>query len=142
MILSKPYDQNRLVEFNPGLANHHLVSDSNQDECGVFHLEGDIPVALYCDSGKLILQLQNKCWDIASPNVKLNYFHDFKLAKTHFSIEGDGQSDSIEYISWWSELPGSIPLNPEEDKEEDFMAYLLDVWKNERVQKKLIDSWG
>jgi len=141
MILYKPFDKNKFVEFDPKRSDFIPEVREKVEPVGNFHIVGERCIALYCKGGKLFLQIDSERWDLSSGSVAISYFHDFEKKTTTFEVDDGTSSARLEYDAWWSEIPGFQPLEPEMDSEEDFLAYVVEVWRNRSVQKSLIERW-
>lgn len=141
MILCKPFDMGIFVDFNcsTGIA---MPSDSANDQKGNFHVVEGNAVAIYSKDNKLMLQIGLKIWDLSSDSVELSYFHNISKRTSCFQVLFNGELTSIEYEAWWAKIPMFVPVEPEMDEDEDFMAYILSVWKNAQLQKTLLSRWS
>ena len=98
----------------------------------------DQSFALYADEGALWLQWNERRWPLASQDLRLGYAHDLAAAVTTFTA-GDR---SIAYPAWWRGDPAFDPLIPEQDEQEDYLAYVVAVWGDEALQARLLEAWA
>ncbi|WP_203141004.1 hypothetical protein [Marinobacter mangrovi] len=141
MILSKPFDRGDLVNFDPSTGATNSTVDVPSKPKGNFHQLGQRCIAIYCEDNALILQVDRDKWDLSSMGVNLNYFHNLDSRTTCFEVKSSEKSVSLEYKSWWAEIPGFEPVEPEMDEDEDFLGYVFEIWKNRKLQESLIRSW-
>ena len=94
--------------------------------------------ALYADQGELWFQWNERRWPLASADLELTYAHDLAAAVTTFTA-GDR---SITYPAWWRGDPAFDPLVPEQDEQEDYLAYVVAVWSEPALQASLLDAWA
>jgi len=94
--------------------------------------------ALYADNGELWFQWNERRWALASPDLHLSYAHDVAAALTTFTA-GDR---SITYPAWWRGDPAFDLLVPEQDEQEDYLAYVVAVWSDPPLQARLRDAWA
>jgi hypothetical protein len=92
---------------------------------------------LYEEDGCLFIQFGAKRWEI-EPNAKVRYYHDFERKITTFEIN----DFRIEYEAWWAHDPGFNKFAPEEDETFDFLAYVFQLWVDERRRQGLIEQWA
>lgn len=129
MILTKPFDKNKLVEFNIDTGDVLDVFSADSIHEGVFEKIDNDNFAFYKLNNKLVLQINQCKWNILDANISIKYFHDFHENITFFSIDDKTSKYSTRYKSWWSDIPDFIPLDPELDEEEDFLGYIYSIWK-------------
>jgi hypothetical protein len=94
--------------------------------------------ALYAEQGELWFQWNERRWPLAAPDLQLSYAHDLAAAATTFTA-GDR---SITYPAWWRGDPAFDPLVPEQDEQEDYLAYVVAVWSDPLLQASLLDAWA
>lgn len=141
MILCKPFDKGRFVDFD--YSNGSVIPcESANSQKGNLHIVDGNAVAIYSLDNKLMLQIGLKIWDLSSDVLKLNYFHNIANRTSCFQVLFNGELTSIEYEAWWANIPDFEPVEPEMDEDEDFMAYVFSVWKNTQVQKALLSRWN
>lgn len=140
MILSKPFD-NKLVDFQPLTGEISIPNLVSEKICGNYQKVDDFDVAIYCRDGALTLQIGEDCWSLLS-SVRFNYFHNLATKKTIFEVIDGENSVIFEYKSWWADIPGFEPVEPEMDADEDFLGYVFYIWSNREVQKSLIAKWS
>jgi hypothetical protein len=141
MILSRPFDEGDLVDFDPASGVASLKVNVEGVSRGNFYLLDQQSLAIYCENNTLFLQIGSDRWDLSSSDTELIYSHDFSRKTTCFDVKSQSKSMSIEYMAWWAVIPGFEPIEPEMDEEEDFLGYVFAVWKNKSLQKNLISSW-
>jgi len=142
MILSKPFDNGELIDFDSLTCTFKAVKNAGEKPKGNFHLVGRNNVAIFSNNNLLILQIGEKTWNLSSRDVALRYFHNLPKKLTVFEVELDGQNTTIEYEAWWAGIPGFELNEPEMDEDEDFMGYVYAVWMNKALQQNLIASWS
>ncbi|PXF30703.1 hypothetical protein WH50_14000 [Pokkaliibacter plantistimulans] len=142
MILSKPFDKGDLVDFDASIGVVNSNVDVSVKPKGNFHLLDQRCLAIYCEDNVLILQMDRDKWELSSADVELRYFHNLANRTTCFEVKSPKKSVSIEYKTWWAEIPGFEPVEPEMDEDEDFLGYVFSVWKNKQLQGSLISNWA
>lgn len=90
-----------------------------------FPMEGRTFVQ-YAEDGRLFLQLGEQRWEIGS-STNVSYGHNFDDKTTTFTIDGF----SVEYEAWWAHDPTFNKFAPERDQDEDPLAYLYHLYKND-----------
>lgn len=119
-----------------------LERDETQD--GAVHLQGNCFVrmghtfALYANNDSLYFQIDEKYWNLTSPDVHVVYGHDFSKAVTVFSID----DFRLEYHAWWKDDPHFQKNLPERDADEDYLGYIYSVWQDRPLQASLIKAWN
>lgn len=141
MILSKPFDKNQLVAFNPYSLTAIPLENISEKPVGNLHFVGKHCVAIYCEKNDLFIQIDTNKWSLSSGNLNIKYFHKKTSRTTFFSIEEGEKIILIEYESWWKDIPGFMPMEPEMDEDEDFLGYVFSVWRNKKLQQSLVLSW-
>ena len=142
MILTKPFDNGGRVEFEVSTGTAAPVPDMTEKPQGDFASVSSSNVAIYCENNKLFLQVDKQRWDLASGDLVLKYYHYLAKKTTRFEVHAADKDVVIEYKSWWSDIPGFEPVEPEMDEDEDFLGYVYAVWKNQKLQKSLVKQWG
>src|SRR5690554_6254510 len=92
MILTKPFDKNKLVEFNIATGDIFEVFTTDSTHQGVFEKINNDNIALYKKDGELILQINQSKWNLLDRNISLQYFHNFHEKKSFFSINEIGRA--------------------------------------------------
>jgi len=92
--------------------------------------------ALYADAGALWLQWNARRWPLAT--TQLQYSHDLDAETTTFSADGH----SFTYPAWWRGDPTFEPLVPERDEHEDWLAYVMVVQSEPRLQASMLRNRG
>ncbi|MEH8019568.1 hypothetical protein MN202_20220 [Rheinheimera muenzenbergensis] len=41
----------------------------------------------------------------------------------------------------WAEIPDFVPVEPEMDKDEDYLAYIYYVWQTPSIQQARLKRW-
>lgn len=142
MILCKPFDKGDLVDFDVRNCSVRACTDTTVSPRGNIHLLLDKCIAIYCEDGTLILQIDKNKWDISSKETVLRYFHRLIDKTTHFEVVSEKESVSIAYRAWWAEIPDFALFEPEMDEDEDFLGYVFAIWRSKQLQESLIESWG
>ena len=142
MILSKPFDNGDLIDFDCSTATINPVVIVAEKPKGNFHLLEQRNVAIYSDNNALKLQIGEDVQNLSSGEAVIRYFHNVSRKTTCFEVESEGRITSIEYKAWWAEIPGFEPVEPEMDEDEDFMGYIYAVWNNKQLQQSLIATWA
>lgn len=140
MILSMPFQRNSKVNFDPVSGNK---TDSPADEIssGNLHHVADHTIALYAQDGQLKLQIDKKVWPFSNTTVHINYHHKLQQRLTHFAITSPNDNFSMDYRAWWADIPDFQPTEPEMDQDEDYLAYIYEVWKTPSIQQALLKKW-
>ncbi len=111
--------------------------DATTDICGNYtDFEGQ-EFGVFALNGALYFQWNNRRWNFQGLGPKVKYEHNFQRKTTSFSIDGE----SIEYPAWWVGDPTFDPNLPERDEDEDFLAYISNLARNDGLQKILIQTW-
>ncbi|WP_134052121.1 hypothetical protein [Rheinheimera aquimaris] len=140
MILSMPFQRNEKVNFDP-VSGYKSAAAADEVSSGNFHnIEGH-SVALYAQDGQLKLQIDKKVWLFSSSTLNIDYHHKFQQRLTHFSITSPDDNFAIDYRAWWADIPDFEPLEPEMDQDEDYLAYIYEVWKTPSIQQALLERW-
>lgn len=92
--------------------------------------------ALYVDQATMWLQWNERRWPLAT--TPLSYGHDLDAETTTFTVD----DRAITYPAWWRGDPTYEPLIPEEDEVQDWLAYVLAVKSDEKLQASLLESWA
>lgn len=142
MILSRPFDKGDLVDFDTITGAVGFNVRVSEKPKGNFHALDQTCLAIYSDDNSLILQIDSDKWDLSSEDIELRYFHNLAKRTTCFEVRFRDKAFSIEYKAWWAEIPGFEPVEPEMDEDEDFLAYVFEVWKNKKLQRSLINRWA
>lgn len=137
IILSKPYSGSELVEFNSftGMIDT-VVGFKGKPAC----VKGKW-VVLFCTGGSLFLQIGLDKWSLACNDVEVKYFHRLESKKTYFEVGNKQNSFSIEYKSWWADIPSFEPVEPEMDADEYYLAYIFSIWRDTQLIQSLISEW-
>ena len=137
-----PYKRNIKVEFNclSGEATNE-VSPDKKPTGNMHHING-YNIALYLQDGQLKLQINSQIWIFASKELKISFYHDVLQRTSHFSITSPQGDFTLEYPAWWSEMPDFEPFEPEMDKDEDYLAYIYEVWQQPTIQNALQKRWS
>ena len=88
-----------------------------------------------------MLQIDSQLWPLSAPHLKLHFYHDVRKRQTHFAITSPAGDFAIDYPAWWAEIPDFVPVEPEMDKDEDYLAYIYEVWQTPSLQQALLKSW-
>ncbi|CCN85687.1 hypothetical protein VIBNISFn27_1100003 [Vibrio nigripulchritudo SFn27] len=139
MILFKPFDGSKKVFFDVDAGEVLPGIDVSGSVNGNFHSIGSNNTAIYSYNETLVLQVNDRKWNL--PSIEVRYFHKIRDKTTVFEIIEDDNCTTIEYDSWWSTIPGFNPIEPEMDEDEDFYGYLFAVWKDISLQEVLIERW-
>jgi hypothetical protein len=91
---------------------------------------GDATFALYADAGTLWFQWNDRRWDLADPGLQLTYGHHLAQRTTTFTAS----DQSITYPAWWIDDPAFEPMIPEQDRQEDYLAYVVFLKDNPDLQ--------
>ena len=68
MILSKPFDNNKIVEFKTLTGEVSIPTVGSEKICGNYQKVGNFDVAIYFKDNSLILQIGLDTWNLSSPN--------------------------------------------------------------------------
>jgi len=114
---------------------------AKESKCvGNFCIVDGQAVALYYECG-CHLQLGSRKWNFADSSLDLSYFHDQNRV-TNFIVSKDGESYCFKYRCWWAESETEdFRLFPELDEENDFLGYVMEVWRNQRLKERLFAQW-
>lgn len=88
-----------------------------------------------------MLQIDSQIWLLSATQLKLHFHHDMRKRQTHFAITSPAGDFSIDYPAWWAEIPDFEPVEPEMDKDEDYLAYIYEVWQTPSLQQALLKRW-
>lgn len=135
-----PFKRNIKVNFEPKSGSHSQVSTVKNVSGNMHQVKGHT-FALYAQDGKLYLQVDSKVWPFSTDGISLHYHHMLHQQQTHFAITSPAGDFSIDYPAWWAEIPDFEPVEPETDKDEDYLAYIYEVWQIPPLQQVLIKSW-
>lgn len=97
-----------------------------------FPVEGKTFVQ-YAEDGRLYLQLGEPRWEVG-PSSDVSYGHNFDSKTTTFTINGF----SLEYEAWWAHDPTFNKFAPERDQDEDPLAYVYHLYRNEEEREDYI----
>ena len=104
--------------------------------------------ALYPLEDKLILEINNKSWDLLDDNVDTEYFHFYSEKKTRFQIlNHDNVEFESVYKSWWADRSDfkvnemAVSCEPE-NREEDDLAYINWIKHNTQKARNLHALWS
>ncbi len=114
-----------------------------EDAVGVHYEVAGVGVSLFVDRGHLLLQLGRDRFEAAEASVR--YRHDFETGTTEFVVEGGGRKAAVSYPAWWAELglaPEEVMFTPEQDEQEDFLAYLAGVLATDAAQARFRSRWS
>ncbi|WP_157381660.1 hypothetical protein [Burkholderia ubonensis] len=104
---------------------------------GTWNPVEEMNFCMYAEDGRLYLQLEARRWEINNQEL-VYYRHNFDRKTTTFRI-----SDlNIEYEAWWAFDPTFNKFAPERDADEDFLAYVYELSKDEKKRAGLIGRWG
>ncbi|MEP6506569.1 MAG: hypothetical protein ABJD97_24755, partial [Betaproteobacteria bacterium] len=93
--------------------------------------------ALYADAGVLWFQWNEQRWPFASDDLCLAYGHDLATATTTF-----GANDrTIAYAAWWRDDPAFDARVPEQDAQQDYLAYVVATQRDPVLQQSLLAAW-
>lgn len=141
IILSKPYSGSELVEFNSFTGKIDTAVGFIGKPAGNCCCVKGKWVVLFCTGGSLILQIGLDKWSLACNEVGVKYFHRLESKKTYFEVSNKQNSFSIEYKSWWADIPSFEPVEPEMDADEDYLAYIFSIWRDKQLIQSLISEW-
>lgn len=128
-----PFNKNKYVQFDTLSGEVFYLSDSENTHQGLFEKTNEFNIALYKDINQTtIIQINKVKYKLLDEETEIEYFHDFDNKKTIFKIKNFSKSTIIKYDSWWSHIPNYIPLQPELDEDEDFLAYVYTIWKSNK----------
>jgi len=102
--------------------------------------------AVYPEKDSLVLQIENRIWNITDDNVMILYFHNYRKKSTTFRIEHPNGDFEIIYDAWWKDRKGFIPepmaasCEPE-NIEEDFFGY-IDWLSQPDIARRLFRLWN
>lgn len=97
-----------------------------------FPVEGKTFVQ-YAEDGRMYLQLEAQRWEIG-PASNVSYGHNFEKKTTTFTINEFG----VEYEAWWAHDPTFNKFAPERDQDEDPLAYVYHLYKDDKERKDYI----
>lgn len=142
MKLSMPFNCNSIVDFD--LQNENFTEDQNatgkiQGNCDFNEC---YKAALFLKDKELLFFLDGKIFQFESNNVLIKYHHVINEGSTVFSIKCDGEEYRIIYHSWWSDIPDFIPVEPEQDADEDYLAYIYQIWLDKEISTSLKQQWS
>ena len=136
VVLSKIFGRRERVLFDVVTGEIKPTSQTQKID-GNFHIEAGHVYALYAEGGLLYVQRDTLRWPIDSPEVQMVYGHDLGKQTTSFTLCGH----RIDYPAWWQGDPTFEPMEPERDEEEDYLAYLVSVWRQPELQRSLRAAW-
>ncbi len=99
---------------------------------------GDDTFALYADADALWFQWNDRRWQLADPGLKLMYGHHLSQRTTTFAAN----DQSITYPAWWIDDPAFEPMIPEQDRQEDYLAYVVFIKDNPDFQASMLSNWN
>jgi hypothetical protein len=140
MILSMPFQRNIKVKFEPQSGSHMQIS-TVENASGNLHQVDGHSVALYALDGQLYLQIDTKIWPFSAQQLKLSYHHKVPQQQTHFALSSPTGDFAIDYPAWWANIPDFELVEPEMDKDEDYLAYIYEVWQTPSIQQTLLKRW-
>ena len=105
-------------------------------------------MALYPSGESLLLEINNKSWNLLDDSVETHYFHFYADKKTRFQVLKNG-SVEFEYIyeSWWANRDDfevnemAVSCEPENSSEDNF-AYVDWVKFNQKGAKTIHTLWS
>ena len=92
---------------------------------------------VFASDGDLYFQWNSRRWSLRGLGARVKYEHDFQRKTTIFSIDGE----RIEYVAWWVGDVTFDPGLPERDEDEDFLAYVARLARDDGLQQSLIKAW-
>ena len=98
-------------------------------------------IALYARDGQLHLQIDEQSWLLSDAQLWLKFYHDVAKRTSHFALTSPSADFAIDYLAWWADIPDFEPIEPEMDKDEDYLAYVYEVWKTPSIQQALLKRW-
>lgn len=98
-------------------------------------------MALYARDGQLHLQIDGQNWLLADAQLRLNFYHNVTKRTSHFTLTSPAANFAIDYPAWWAEISDFVPVEPEMDKDEDYLAYIYHVWQTPSIQQALLKRW-
>lgn len=142
MKLSMPFNCNSVMDFD--LQSNKYREDKNasgkiQGNC---EFNDCYKAALFLNGGELLFFIDGRTFPFESDSVLIKYHHVINEASTVFSIECDGEEYQTTYQSWWYDIPGFIPVEPEQDADEDYLAYIYQVWLDKTLSTSLKQQWS
>ncbi|MCH9684369.1 MAG: hypothetical protein K0V04_23240 [Deltaproteobacteria bacterium] len=133
------------VEFDDAHGRVIGVAPDGSIPRGTFYRAGDAVVALYAENDALVLQIAESKFDLTSPGVKLEYWHNWHDGRTTFIASGPSARQQIVYPAWWAELHlnvQDVQFAPERDEEEDVVAYIVATWRDPDAARRLASKWS
>jgi len=102
--------------------------------------------AVYPGKNGLVLQIDNRIWNILDDDVVILYFHNYEKKTTTFRVENRDADFEIIYDSWWKDRedfnPDIMAASCEpENMEEDFFGY-VDWLSQPEMASRLFRLWS
>lgn len=117
------------------------VFSTQTEECNVTNGSylnvGGHEFAIFAADQNLFFQWEKMRWNFKELKHSIRYAHDFQRKVTIFSVDGK----RLEYPAWWVGDITFDPNIPERDEDEDILAYVANLAKNEELQTVLIKKW-
>lgn len=142
MILTMPFNRSIKVEFDCVTGGKKTITGDVAISKGILHSVNSHNIALYSHYGKLKLQVDTKVWDFTDEDLKITYHHNIANRTSVFRVLSPDLNFVLEYPAWWSFIPNFLPIEPEMDQDEDFLAYIQTVWQSLSIQKSLLKKWN
>jgi hypothetical protein len=103
-------------------------------------------VAVYPENQSLVVQINEKKWDLLEDGSEVDYFHIYDKKLTSFKISNARNLFDLVYQSWWAERddfePDPISASREEENvEEDIFGYIHMLNENKSSARNLFDLW-
>jgi hypothetical protein len=126
MILSKPFDNDKLVNFDPVTGQVTANIDDGLDS-GIFDTVAGHNIALYAEDNQLTLQIDNTIWPFTAAALNICQQHSLQQGRTRFDIATANANFTIEY--------------PEVATDRDYLAYIYSIWQSATMQQALLEKW-
>ena len=98
-------------------------------------------ISIYARDGQLHLQIDGQSWLLSDTQLRLKFYHNVAKRTSHFALTSPSTDFAINYPAWWADIPDFEPIEPEMDKDEDYLAYIYEVWKTPSIQQTLLERW-
>ncbi|MAD76600.1 MAG: hypothetical protein CML20_17735 [Rheinheimera sp.] len=141
MILTMPFNNNTQVNFEP-LTGNITAEIDDALTTGILHHVAGHNIALYAEDNKLKLQIDSKIWHFAADKLNICYQHNPETRTTQFDVTSAEGKFSVEYPAWWAAIPNYQTIEPEQDPDEDFLAYLCQILTSATIQQSLLHKWS
>ena len=115
----------------------HPLPNRDEHVHGNYMTVGGQEFGVFASDNNLYFQWNSRRRKLHGLGPRVTYVHDFRGKTTSFSVD----DERIQYPAWWIVDTTFDPSMHERDEDEDFLAYVADLAKNDELQKTLIQSW-